>query len=109
MTKVDELEQYKKEFYEEIRNIDVKVADLRALKISDKVLASEVSLRRMFGDVIYSEKFAEIEDSENKTIEKLNMGDIEFDGTVREICERVIDNKFDAEVDMFLASGEEEG
>jgi hypothetical protein len=98
-----ELNEYKKEFYEEIRGIDVQVKDLEAMKISNKTLAAEVALRRRFGDEITVSKAIEADESEEKTIAKLDTQDIEFDGTVRDICERTVDGEFDSEADKFNA------
>ena len=98
----NELEEYKKEYYEEIRNINVQVENLSELKISNDVLAAEVALRRVFGDEIPNEKFDELDNDDNKAVSKLDAGDIEFDGTVRDICERVVDSKFDSELDILM-------
>lgn len=105
ITKIDD---YKKEFYEEIRSINVKLEDLAGLKIPDKIFASEVVLRRVFGDEIPSVKFADIADGEEKKISKLDMQDVEFDASVRDVCERVVDSEFDSEVDLLKASMIEE-
>ena len=96
-----ELNEYKKEFYEEIRAINVKVEDLESMKISNKTLASEVALRKRFGDEITVSKAIEADENEEKTIAKLDTEDIEFDGTVRDICERAVDENFDSEADVF--------
>ena len=101
-------DDYKKEFYEEIRDIYVKIDDLKDLKISDKIFASEIALRRVFGDEISVSKFADVADGEEKTISKLDMQDIEFDASIREICEKVVDPDFDSEVDLLRASITEE-
>ena len=102
------IDDYKKEFYEEIRSIHVKLDDLRELKIADKILASEIALRNVFGDEISVSRFADIADGEEKTISKLDMQDIEFDASIRDFCERVIDPEFDSEVDLLKASMIEE-
>lgn len=109
MTNINEVEEYKKEYYEEIRNISVQVENLNELKISNEILAAEVSLRKVFGDEIPNEKFDELDNDENKAVSKLDAGDIEFDGTVREICERVVDQKFDSELDILMSYVHEEG
>ena len=96
-----ELSEYKKEFYEEIRAIGVQVKDLESIKISNKTLAAEVALRRRFGDEISISKAIEADENEEKTIAKLDTEDIEFDGTVRDICERAVDENFDSEADIF--------
>jgi hypothetical protein len=101
-------DDYKKEFYEEIRSINVKLEDLQDLKIPDKVFASEIALRRVFGDEISFTKFADVADGEEKTISKLDAQDIEFDASVRDVCERVVDPEFDSEVDLLKASMLEE-
>ena len=62
-----ELNEYKKEFYEEIRAINVKVEDLESMKISNKTLASEVALRKRFGDEITVSKAIEADENEEKT------------------------------------------
>ena len=100
----NEFNENKKEFYEEIRAIDVQIKDLEALKISNKTLAAEVALRKRFGDEISISKAIEADENEEKTVEKLDTQDIEFDGTIREICERTIDENFDSEVDLIIAS-----
>lgn len=100
----NELNEYKKEFYEEIRAIDVQVKDLEALKISNKTLAAEVALRKRFGDEISISKAIEADENEEKTVAKLDTQDIEFDETIRDICERTIDSDFDSEVDLLMAS-----
>ncbi len=98
----NEIDEYKKEYYEEIRNIGVQVENLNELKISNDILAAEVSLRRVFGDEIPNEKYDELENDDNKAVSKLDAGAIEFDGTVRDICERVVDSKFDSELDILM-------
>ena len=102
------IDDYKKEFYEEIRSIDIQVDELKSLNIPDKILASEVVLRKVFGDEISYNKFADVADGEEKNIAKLDAGDIEFDSSVRDVCERVVDAEFDSEVDLIRASIEEE-
>ena len=99
----NELNEYRKEFYEEIRAINVKVTDLESVKISNKTLATEVALRRRFGDEISVSKVVEVDVSGEKTIEKLDTQAIEFDGIVRDICERTVDGDFDSEADRFVA------
>ena len=99
----NELNEYRKEFYEEIRAVDVQVKDLETLKISNKTLAAEVALRRRLGDEISVSRAIDANESEEKTIQKLDAQDIEFDGVVREICERSVDGEFDSEADRLVA------
>ena len=54
------------------------------------------------GGPAYGEDNAKNEGGE-KTIEKLDTQAIEFDGVVRDICERTVDGDFDSESDRFAA------
>ena len=103
-----EMETYKREFYEEIRNIDVQVQDLKDLKISDNTLAAEIALRKILGDEISRVRMSEDGSSGEKTITKLDEGAIEFDSVVRKICNDIEDPEFDSSVELFMSSVSQE-
>lgn len=104
----DEIVNYKREFYEEIRNLKVQVEDLKKLKISNNALASEIVLRKALGDSISQARVTEISGAGESAITKLDNEAIEFDAVVRNICEEVVDAQFDAEVELLMSTVSQE-
>lgn len=97
------LDEFKKEFSEEIDFEDVSLDDLKKHKISSNVLESEVVLRKVFGDEIFVPKKTEEKIEGEKEIIKLSEEDIAFDSKVREICENLLDDNFEAGVSVLLS------
>lgn len=105
------LEEFKKEFSEEIGLEEVSLDDLKKHKVPSSVLEAEVALRKVFGDEIYVPKKSEETIEGEKVILKLSEEDIAFDNEIREICENLLDDNFESGVSVLLSktkNGEEE-
>jgi hypothetical protein len=102
MDKQNRLDEFKKEFAEDIDSVNISIEKLKKLKISSSVLEAETLLRKVFGDEIYTPKKKEEKVTGEKEIVKLSEDDMSFDGEVREICENLEDLEFDGSSAMFL-------
>lgn len=102
MDKQAKIDEFKKEFAEEIDGVNVSVEKLKQLKVSSSVLEAETLLRKVFGDELYTPKKKEEKVLGEKEIVKLSEDDMSFDGQVREICEELEDVDFDNNVAMFV-------
>lgn len=97
------LEEFKKEYSEEIGLEEVNVENLKQNKVSSNILEAEVVLRKVFGDEIYVPKKTEEKIDGEKEILKLSEEDIAFDSEVREICENLLDDNFESGVSVLLS------
>lgn len=102
MSKQDCLEEFKKEFADDIDSVNISIEKLKQLKISSSVLEAETLLRKVFGDEIYTPKKKEENVTGEKEIVKLSEDDMSFDGEVREICENLEDLDFEGKVAMYV-------
>lgn len=102
MDKLLKLDEFKKEFAEDIDSVNVSIEKLKQLKISSSVLEAETLLRKVFGDEIYVPKKKEENVTGEKEIVKLSEDDMSFDGEVREICENLEDLEFEGSCAGFL-------
>ena len=102
MDKLLKLDEFKKEFAEDIDSVNVSIEKLKQLKISSSVLEAETLLRKVFGDEIYVPKKKEENVTGEKEIVKLSEDDMSFDGEVREICENLEDLEFEGSCAVFL-------
>ena len=102
MSKQDCLEEFKKEFADDIDSVNISIEKLKQLKISSSVLEAETLLRKVFGDEIYTPKKKEEKVTGEKEIVKLSEDDMSFDGEVREICENLEDLDFEGKVAMYV-------
>ena len=96
------LDEFKKEFADDIDSVDISVEKLKKLKISLSVLEAETLLRKVFGDEIYAPKKKEEKVTGEKEIVKLSEDDMSFDGEVRDICENLEDLDFEGKVAMYI-------
>ena len=103
MDKHLKLEEFKKEFSEELENVSVSVDDLKKRKIASSVLAAETFLRKIFGDELYVEQKKESVVTGEKEIVKLSEEDMSFDAQVREICDSIEDYEFDNNVGTLVS------
>ena len=103
MEKQEILNNIKKEFSEEIKAINVSVEDLKQIKVSDVDLATEVALRKVFGDEIYERKVTEEKLDGEKVVIKLSDEDLAFDNEVRELCENLVDSDFESGLSVILS------
>ena len=95
MDKQAKLEEFKREFSDEIDSVNISVEKMKKLKISPSVLEAETLLRKVFGDEIYVPKKIEEKVTGEKEVVKLSEDDMSFDGQVREICDTLEDFEFD--------------
>lgn len=102
MDKLLKLDEFKKEFAEDIDSVNVSIEKLKQLKISSSVLEAETLLRKVFGDELYVPKKKEENVTGEKEIIKLSEEDMSFDGEVREICENLEDLEFEGSCAVFL-------
>ena len=103
MDKKAKINEFKKEFAEEIDKTYINIEDLKKNKISSSVLEAETMLRKIFGDEIYSPKKFNEEITGEKEIVKLTEEDVSFDSQVRDICENIADAEFDNNLGVFLS------
>lgn len=99
----EKLEEFKKEYLDEINAAVVSLEDLKKYKVSNDVLEAEVVLRKVFGDEIYVPKKSEEKIDGEKEILKLSEEDISFDNEVREICENLLDDSFESGVSVLVS------
>lgn len=102
MTSKDALNEFKKEFSEEIAQYSVTIEDLKRHKISPNLLQAELKLHKIFGDEIYVHKKIEEKIDGEKEVIKLSESDIAFDSHVREICDNLSDGDFDSKMGVIL-------
>ena len=102
MSKQNCLDEFKKEFADDIDSVDISVEKLKKLKISSSVLEAETLLRKVFGDEIYAPKKKEEKVTGEKEIVKLSEDDMTFDGEVREICENLEDLDFEGKAAIYI-------
>lgn len=103
MDKLAKLNDFKREYFEDIESVKVSVEDLKKCKVSTSVLEAEVLLRGIFGDEIYVPKKKEETITGEKEVVKLTEEDMALDNQVREICDSIVDNTFDNNVGVLLA------
>ena len=103
MNKQAKIDEFKKEYAEEISTIKIDIEHLKKRKISSSVLEAETHLRKVFGDEIYVPTKKEEKISGEKEIVKLTDEDMVFDSQVRELCENIVDNEFDNAVATLLS------
>jgi hypothetical protein len=103
MDKLAKLNDFKREYFEDIESVKVSVEDLKKCKVSTSVLEAEVLLRGVFGDEIYVPKKKEETITGEKEVVKLTEEDMALDNQVREICDSIVDNTFDNNVGVLLA------
>ena len=108
MNKQSKLEEFKKEYLEDIELVDVVIGDLNKQKITSQVLESEVLLRGVFGDEIYTAQKFDGEISGEKSIVKLTEEDMVLDNQVREICGNLVDSVYDNNINVLLSKIKEE-
>lgn len=99
----EKLEEFKKEYFDEINATDVSLEDLKKYKVSNDVLSAEVALRKLFGDELYIPKKTEEKIEGEKEVIKLSEEDIAFDSEVREICENLLNDDFESGVSVLLS------
>lgn len=102
MANQDALKEFKKEFSEEIEDVNVTIDDLKKNKFSANILQAEAKLHKIFGDEIYVPKKIEEKIEGEKEIIKLSEEDIAFDSHVRDICENLVDDDFDSKMGVIL-------
>ncbi len=88
MDKQSKLNEFKREYQEEIELVGVGVESLKKNKVHLSVLEAEVYLRKAFGDEIYVPKKEE---------------EMALDNQVREICDSLVDENFDNNVGVILS------
>lgn len=107
MEKQDNLKKFQKEFLEEICEKELDIVSLKKAKVSDDVLASEIALRKAFGDEIFEKPKVSEEVDGEKNIVKLTEEDISFDSEVQKICDNLVDVDFETGVNIILSKIEE--
>lgn len=103
MDKQSKLNEFKREYQEEIELVGVGVESLKKNKVHLSVLEAEVYLRKAFGDEIYVPKKEEEKLTGEKEIVKLTEEEMALDNQVREICDSLVDENFDNNVGVILS------
>ena len=101
----EELELFEKDNSYEINNFTIVIEQLQKARVSNFVLASEIYLRKFYGDEIYASKVVDEEDEQNeKKVQKLAEEDMGIDKDYKEICEDIDNSEFDKNLDEFLST-----
>ena len=103
MDKLAKLNDFKREYFEDIESVNVSVDDLKKCKVPTSVLEAEVLLRKVFGDEIYVPEKKDENITGEKEVVKLTEEDMALDNQVREICDSIADVAFDNNVGVLLA------
>lgn len=105
MEKYQNLSNFEKEYYSEIKELDVSLAELKKCGISDKVISSEMYLYAIYGDEIVTSKIIDDVDAKTKkTVSKIGEDDISSDKGYRSICDEIENSEFDKNVDVLLTT-----
>ena len=95
------IEKYQKEYMHEINNYRVEVEDLRKLGISNRVLASEVYLRKLYGDeILISHNSYEVDEKSKRKIVKVEVSEMEKIQGLKNIDEEIELSEFDKNFEM---------
>lgn len=97
------ISRYESENFAEIQNCKVSLADLKKLGVTDKVLADEVYLYKIYGDeiVLKNGKLDESFDGK-KSVEKINLAEKSLFDEVNQICENIENNEFDTNLEVLI-------
>lgn len=104
------LEDYEKEYYDEILDEEVSVETLEKFGVKKKTLSKEVYLRSIYGDeIVLSKKDEELAKNAKKMITHLNEEELGLKSELAEIYKSIDNSSFDDDFDRLgiKLSGEE--
>lgn len=105
MEKNQNLNNFEKEYYSEIKETEVSLSELKKYGISDKVVSSEMYLYTIYGDEIVTAKIEDsVDEKTKKTVSKIGEDDISSDKGYRTLCDEIENSEFDKNVDVLLTS-----
>ena len=89
------LEEFQKEFSEDIKAIDVTAQDLMDVGVTKNTLAGEVVLRKAFGDEFVELKHTDNFKKETETkITKIDEMDFEYNKVYNQVCNQLENSDF---------------
>ncbi|MBR2391252.1 MAG: hypothetical protein IKB06_02040 [Clostridia bacterium] len=89
-------EKYKKDYMYEINNHHVEVEELKKLGVSEKTLASEIFLRKIYGDEILMNEVPDDLDSKSKRkVQKVDLTEMEGTKGLKAIDDDIELSEFD--------------
>ncbi len=104
MDKKQNLELFEKDNAYEISNFSVTIDQLKKIGIPANVLATEVYLRKYYGDVIFSATASDLlEEEKEKKVQKLEEDDMAIDKNYKQICEEIETSEFDKNLDEIMS------
>ncbi len=109
MEKQTKIDEFKREFKEEISARKVEVEQLKKNKVPSSVLEAETFLRKVFGDEIFVPKKTEEKLTGEKDVQKLSEEEVAFDTEIRGICENLPNAEFDNNIGVLLSKSGIEG
>lgn len=105
MEKNNNLDNFEREYYSEIRDLEVSLSELKKYGVNDKMISSELYLYNIYGDEIVTSKIIDDVDSkQKKTVSKIGDEDIDSDKGYRAICNDIEESEFDKNVEVLLTS-----
>lgn len=97
------LQNYENENYEEIKNYEVSLSDLKHFGVTDKILAGEIYLYKIYGDEIVSLNVDEKDEvGGKKQVEKINIAEKSLNDELNKICEDIENSEFDKNVEILM-------
>lgn len=94
------LENFEREYYDEIIKTTVTLDAFKKVGISEKSLAREMYLRKIYGDSILSLEIGDSEMYGKKMITKLSESDFGFRDEFKMVFDEIEKSSFDAALDM---------
>lgn len=107
MEKSKRLKEFEQEYYQEINMYDITEKDLFSLKISPKLLAYEVYLRKVFGDSLANNNIDDYDDSAKRKVEKITKDKLD-NSVLNSIVEDIDKSEFDDNLDAIIHSQSKE-
>lgn len=97
------ISRYENENFAEIQNCKVSLSDLKKFGVTDKVLADEIYLYKIYGDEIVLKKGESNESVDGKkSVEKINLAEKSLFDEVNQICEKIENNEFDTNLEVLI-------
>ena len=97
------LTEYELEYAGEIANQVISIEDLKKCGISEKTLASELYLRKIYGDEIVKKTIIDdVDDKKEKAVIKIGMDEKNMDHELRSIFNEIENSEFDKNIDAIL-------
>lgn len=98
------LTEYEKEFESEVAKQYISIEDLKKCGVSEKTLASELFLRKIYGDEIVKRTLSDIIDErQEKRISKVGEDEKNIDVELRNIWNDIENSEFDKNMENYTS------